>query len=498
MPPMETLGWQWYAGMLLVLPVVGALLAATLRRRAADTVAIVAMIGALVALLALIGVFSHAGVGSPLETSRTLMPWLFQPAGQFGLLVDGLSVIMLVVAVAIGLLVVLFSAEYLSPRNREHATEDGKGRYYFWLLLFVTAMVGLAMSPNLLQMFVFWELTTICSWALISFYNTREANAAGYKALVITGAGGLLFVGALVLLYAFAGDFRFDALAWVPPGVMIAVFLMLLVAAWAKAAQLPFFTWLPDAMAAPTPISAYLHAAAMVKAGVFLMARVIFGSYSAISAMPGLGIAVAIAAVITMLVGLYFYFLQDDLKRLLAFSTITHLGYVFFGLGLGAAGVWLGFQASLLHIMTHGFAKTLLFLVVGGVAYTTGVRSITRLRGLGARMPWTAFAFGVGLMAVCGIPPLSCFWSKILLVGAAVKVGGGVATLLVLAFVIEASLAFFWFLRVGQRVFFGEASDDAREAAEPPTLLTGVLVALVILCLLAPLIALPFLPAQPI
>ncbi len=495
---METVGWQWYAGMLLLLPAVGALLAATQRRRAADLVAIVFTLGAVVALLALIGVFSYVGVGSPLQTSVALMPWLSGAAAQFGLLIDGLSVIMLVVAVAIGLLVVLFSAEYLSPRNREHATEDGKGSYYFWLLLFVTAMVGLAMSPNLLQMFIFWELTTICSWALISFYNTREANAAGYKALVMTASGGVLFVGALVLLYAFAGDFGFDALARVPTGVMIAAFLMLLVAAWAKAAQLPFFTWLPDAMAAPTPISAYLHAAAMVKAGVFLMARVIYGSYGAISALPELGIGVAIAAVITMLVGLYFYFLQDDLKRLLAFSTITHLGYVFFGLGLGAAGIWLGFQASLLHIITHGFAKTLLFLVVGGIAYATGARSISRLRGLGARMPWSAFAFGVGLMAVCGIPPLSCFWSKVLLVAAAVKLGGGVGVLLVAAFVIEATLAFFWFLRVGQRVFFGETSDQASKATEPPALLTGVLVALVILCLLAPLIALPFLPPQPI
>lgn len=498
MAMMETVGWQWYAAGALLLPVLGAMLAATQKGRVADTFGTLGASGALLAMLGLLATFSHAGVAAPLRATWSLMPWLPGEAGEFGLLIDGLCMILLIVAVVIGLLVVLFSAEYLSPRNREHVTEDGKGRYYFWLLMFLAAMVGLAMSPNLLQMFVFWELTTICSWALISFYNTREANAAGYKALVMTGAGGVLFVGALLLAYAFAGDFGFDALARAPREVAVAGFLMLLVAAWAKAAQVPFFTWLPDAIAAPTPISAYLHAAAMVKAGVFLMARVIHGSYIAVSALPGLGVGVAVAALVTMLIGLYFYFLQDDLNRLLAFSTITHLGYVLFGLGLGAAGVWLGFQAAMLHIMMHGFAKTLLFLVVGGVAYATGSRSISRLSGLGARMPWSSFAFGVGLMAVCGIPPLSCFWSKVLLAGAVVKLGGGVAMLLDVSLVIEATLALFWFLRVGQRVFFGEPSAAADEAVEVPRPMAAVIGALVVLCLLAPLIALPFLPPQPI
>jgi hydrogenase-4 component D len=508
----ETAGWQSYAGLILLLPLVGALVAATQRgRRRADAVASVFAAGALVALVGLINLALEPQEGR-LLAEWNVLPWLGGRAGALGFLADGLAVLMLIVVLGIGLLVVLFSTEYLSPSNREHRTTGGKGRYYFWLMLFIASMAGLAMAPNLLQMFIFWEMTTVCSWALISHYDTRKATAAGYKALVLTSVGGLCFLLALLLIYQRAGSFEFSVLGLLSPRRAVAVFLLLLVAAWAKAAQVPFFTWLPDAMEAPTPISAYLHAAAMVKAGVFLMARVVYEGYGFLPGMKasfslgygavvvsghGIGLFVAVAALITMLVGLYLYFSQDDLKRLLAYSTITHLGYMFFGIGLALAGVWLGLVAALIHLIAHGFAKTLLFLSVGSVAHRTGTRSISALGGLAGRMPVTALAFTVGAFALVGVPPLACFWSKFALLGAVVATGGATAVILLLPFALETIFAFYWFVRVSQRVFLGQPSEASSQATEAPELMQAVLLVLVVLCIVGPVLAIPFLPVPP-
>lgn len=509
---METAGWESYTGLILLFPLVGAVLAATQRGRRADVVAGVFAAACLLALVLLIDLFLRAEAGERLVARWDLLPWLGGQAGTVGFLVDGLSIIMLIVVLGVGLLVVLFSADYLGPGNREHATQDGKGRYYFWLMLFITSMAGLALAPNLLQIFIFWELTTVCSWALISHYGTKKSLAAGHKALVITGVGGLCFLVALLLVYQVAPSFEFAALGLLTPRRLVVVFLLLLIAAWAKAAQLPFFTWLPDAMEAPTPISAYLHAAAMVKAAVFLMARLILDTYDFLPSLQagfgvgvggvlitghGLGIFVSVVALITMLVALYLYFAQDDLKRLLAYSTIAHLGYMFFGLGLALAGVWLGMIAALIHLIAHGFSKTLLFLATGSIAYRTGTRSISALGGLVRTMPLTALGFTVGAFALVGVPPLACFWSKFVLLAALVSLGGAWAVILLVPLAAEIILAAFWFVRVSQRTFLGPTSETSAGAQEAPGLMQGVLVALVVLCLVGPALALPFLPLLP-
>jgi hydrogenase-4 component D len=505
-----TVNWEIAAALVLILPLIGALLVGARRPRGAYGLAVLFAVGAFVAFIFVTNGLLSVREGEPLQAVWNLVPWLQAPAGLFGFALDDLGIIMLAVVVTIGLLVVIFSGPYLSARNKEHATTEGHGRYYGWLLLFLFSMVGLALSPNLLQMFVFWELTTICSWALISFYDDSRSTAAGFKALVITSAGGAFFALALLLIYAGAHSFDFSVLAALTGRRAGVVFLLLLIAAWAKAAQVPFFTWLPDAMAAPTPISAFLHAAAMVKAGPFLIARVVYGSYGALRDLRApydlgfttitltghsLGLIVAFAALITMLVGLYFYFSQDDLKRLLAYSTITHLAYILFGFGLAIAGVWLGFQASMIHLLAHAIAKTLLFLGVGAVAYATGSRSISTLRGLAARMPITALCFGVGVFALIGVPPLACFWGKFFLLAATIQLGGVAAVLLVIFFGAETAVAFYWFLRVSQRVFLGEPAPALTQ--DPPRAMSGVLIALAILCLVGVAFIIPFLPAAP-
>jgi hydrogenase-4 component D len=232
-------------------------------------------------------------------------------------------------------------------------------------------------------------------------------------------------------------------------------------------------------MEAPTPISAYLHAAAMVKAGVYLMARAVSSGW----AMPeGLGLLLAIMALVTMFVALSFYFVQDDLKRLLAYSTIAHLGYILLGVALGAMGSKVGFQGGVLHILCHGFGNATLF---------TGTRSISALGGLARSMPLTATAFFVGVLAVAGIPPFASFWSKFMILAGAMEIPGFLGPAILVLVLAESLIAFGWMLHVGQKVFFGPRTELAMGKADPPAAMMATLVILMIGSLLVPLVGIP-------
>jgi hydrogenase-4 component D len=473
--------------LLIALPFLGALPSGLLAGRAVRwTAGLLALAIMVVAVIILLALPQHQ---LPLRETFGGLPWVkdLQPGGLFGALLDPLSAIMVAVVTVIGFLVVLYSIEYLSRRNREHGTEEGLGRYYFWLLLFIGSMVGIAIAPNLLQLFIFWEMTTLCSWALISHHQSPSAIRAGYKALIMTHIGGLAFMIALVIVFVSSGSFAFSAVSTLAPGLALVVFLLLLAAAWAKAAQVPFYTWLPDAMEAPTPISAYLHAAAMVKAGVYLMLRVVIENGPLGTTGP---LVMVVMASLTMLVAVFFYFLQDDLKRLLAFSTITHLGYILLAAAIGILGSTVGFRGAVLHLACHAPAKGLLFLAVGAIAYATGTKNISDLGGLGKRMPLVAGAFLVGVFAVTGIPPLACFWSKFFILTGALELGGTIGPLLAALVVGESMIAFGWFVWVAHRVFMGRSS-GAAEAKDPPWQMSVPLAILILLCVAAPLLALP-------
>jgi hydrogenase-4 component D len=238
--------------------------------------------------------------------------------GLFGYLLDPLSWLLLSIVVVLGFLVLCYATAYMSRGNKEHPSEEGKQRHHAWLLLFIAAMIGVAVSPNLLQLFVFWEMTTLCSWALISHYRNADSLRAGYKALLMTFSGGLFFALGLVLLFVQTKSFEFSALSALSPQWRFWIFFCFLLAAWAKSAQVPFYTWLPDAMAAPTTVSMYLHAAAMVKAGVFLMARICLANSNLSFAS---GLVMACMAVLTMIVALLFFFLS---KRFKAVAGLFH------------------------------------------------------------------------------------------------------------------------------------------------------------------------------
>jgi hydrogenase-4 component D len=320
---------------------------------------------------------------------------------------------------------------------------------------------------------------------------------AGFKALVMTHLGGVFLVIALGVVFGLTGTFSFAAIGRLAPTPQAVVFLCLLVAASAKSAQVPLFTWLPDAMEAPTPVSAYLHAAAMVKAGVYLMARVILetGTFPSWT-----GALMAGLALVTMMVGLIFYFYQDDLKRFLAYSTIAQLGYMMLGLSLFMLGSKTGYVAGVFHLACHSVAKALLFLCVGAMAMRLGVRSISKISGLYARMPTAAICFFIGMLAVTGIPPFSCFWSKLMLVVGIMELKGPAMPLISVPYYVEVVLGFFWFLKVGQRLLFGEPS-AAVLAIEPDSAVAGtgftngILIVLAVLTVLMPLIVYPFVRA---
>jgi len=255
---------------------------------------------------------------------------------------------------------------------------------------------------------------------------------------------------ALVVLYLSldSNPFAFDALGRLSPEVRNLVFVFLLIGAWAKAAQFPFFTWLPDAMAAPTPVSCYLHAAAMVKAGVFLMARVVSGSFGL---SYGMGLLTGLMAVGTIFIVVFLFLFQDDLKKILALSTISHLGYILIACALGVWGSATAFEGGLLHIAAHGCGKGLLFLAVGMLTYYTGTRRISELSGVGRKLPLLALAFFVGVFTVTGVPPFAGFWSKFMIITGGFEIGGLGAVISILL-LIESLIAFGFFLWIGQRI----------------------------------------------
>ncbi len=474
------------AVLMLVLPAAGAVLCAFLKDRARPA----ALTSAALATAAAVWI-AISSFGDSYRSALGDLPWLrgMLDAPVFGIALDPLALLMLLLVVPVGLLTVFYSLSYLTGRNREHPVDSRHyGRYYFWLLLFICSMVGVTLSPNFLQLLIFWELTTLCSWALISFYQDKESLRAGFKAMLMTQAGGAFLLVVTLILFARTGSFEFSALSALPEGLRNWVFVFILIAAWAKAAQVPMQTWLPDAMEAPTPISAYLHAAAMVKAGVYLVARSVSSGWSI---SPGVAALMAGMALLTIFVALSFYFVQDDLKRLLAYSTIAHLGYVLLGISIGALGAPLGYRGGVLHILCHGFGKATLFFCVGAIAYMTGTRRISELRGLAKSMPLTATAFFIGFLSVTGIPPLGCFWSKFMTVAGAMQLPGAAGPVILTLVLCETLISFGWMLYVAQKVFLGPALAPVPVHSDPPWGFRATLIALMTGCVAAPLVGIP-------
>ncbi len=446
-----------------------------------DQVKRVSQAGALLAfLMNLVLVIGFAGTGQAAFTQNLIG---IAGVAAWGITVDNLSVLVGLAVVLIGLLICIYSTGYMSVGNCEHP-EEGARRYYFFLLLFIGSMEGLVFASTMIGLLVFFELTGLCSWGLIGYYASPKALRAALKAIILTHVASIGLYVATAFLFATSGSFELSALAKASDEGKLVLFAGILIAAWGKSAQLPFHFWLPDAMEAPTPISAYLHAASMVKAGVYIFARALVSAGS----VPHLiGLIGAGMAIITLVYGFTMYFSQKDLKRLLAYSTITQLAYIFLALSLSIFGSTLAFNGAIAHIFNHAFTKTLFFLVVGAIGYSTGTRMLPALQGLVTRMPLVGVSFAVAALAITGVPPFNIFFSKFaIFAGGFEAVRQDIILLpLILIALVESVGSFAWFLWQFSATVPGQPSESVAHAIELPWAMKGVLVTLIVLTLIS-------------
>jgi multicomponent Na+:H+ antiporter subunit A len=379
-------------GFLVLSPFLVAIPAAWLVRRFPHRAGLLAIWPALLA--ALLGYqLLNASSG---EGRLVALPWAPSLGLSLSFNLDGLGLLFATVITGIGALIVLYAGRYLEGHPQG-------GRFYASLFAFMGAMLGVVLSDNVLTLFVFWELTGFTSYLLIGFEHERPAaRAAALQALIVTGAGGLALLAAGVLLVDVSGTANLSAMAAARGSIVAGPFYgaiasLILLAAFTKSAQVPFHFWLPNAMEAPTPVSAYLHSATMVKAGVYLVARMnpILGS------TPLWTTAVTIAGAATMVLGAYRSVQETDLKRILAYSTLSALGVLMMLLGVGTREA---FIAALVYLVAHAGYKGALFLVAGAIDHETGTRDISALAGLRRTMPITAFAGGVAAISMAGVP----------------------------------------------------------------------------------------------
>ena len=400
-------------------------------------------------------VASHGEMDYPVHT------WI--SAGEFdfavGILMDPLTAIMLVVVTGVSLMVQIYSVGYMHG-------DDGYARYFAYMSLFTCAMLGLVLANNLIQMFVFWELVGLGSYLLIGFWFERPAAAAAAKkAFIITRFADFGFLLGILFLFFNGGAFT-DAglnvfvvtdiyqgveLGLLGVGVAQWVALGIFAGAMGKSAQFPLHTWLPDAMEGPTPVSALIHAATMVAAGVFLVARFFPVFELSITAMNTVAIIGGITAIFAASMGL----VMNDIKRVLAYSTISQLGYMMLALGVGAYG------AAIFHLFTHAFFKALLFLGSGSVNHATGTFDMRYMGGLRVAMPKTYLTFLIGSLSLAGIVPLAGFWSKDEILSHAFSGGSTISSIVFALALIAAFMTAFYMFRAVFMTFHGNFKGGA-------------------------------------
>jgi len=414
-------------------------LAGILSRAAKGWLAFLAATLALVAVLAMMPAVIHGEV-----LTATWFDW---DAGiPLTFHIDGISILFMLLGTVMGSAILLYSVGYM-----EHEAE-GVTRFYVLMLLFIAGFVVLVCAANLLMAYFAWELIGLCSYFLVGFWYKQQAAADGSrKVLIITHLAGYGLLAAIMLLYIRTGTFL-----WTDPAVEGAfssgIALLMIVAAMAKSVMYPLHTWIPEAMNAPTPVSALLHSACYVKAGVFLIARM----YSIGPWHAALGNVLLVIGCLTMLIGAVFAMAQTDLKRLLAFSTVSQLGYIVTGLALGTN---LGIAAGLFYAASHALFKGTLFMCAGAIQHATGTRDMRELRGLSARMPVTTRVWLVAAAAIIGVPLTNGFVAKWLLFDAALEAGQAVVVVVAWAVSIITT---FYFFKATLGMFYGMPAHDPR------------------------------------
>jgi len=462
--------------LLVALPFIGAVVAAGLPRHARTGAAVLSWAVAFICVVCLALLWPRFQDGEVLQLD---IPWIPSLGLNLVLRLDGLSWLFSALVLGIGALVVLYARYYMSPK-------DPVPRFFSFLLAFMGAMQGLVLSGNLIQMVVFWELTSLFSFLLIGYWNQNPLAREGARmALTITALGGLALLVGMVLLGQIASSYDLQTvldsrdLILADPRHTVALGFIL-VGAMTKSAQFPFHFWLPRAMAAPTPVSAYLHSATLVKAGIFILIRFwpVFAETPMWLAMVG-G-----AGMVTLLVGAWTAIFQHDLKGLLAYSTISHLGLIVLLLGLGTE---LGAIAAIFHVVNHATFKASLFMAAGIIDHEAGSRDMRKLSGLFRFMPVTAALAIVAAAAMAGVPLLNGFLSKEMFLAEAVAGAGRhpLATALPILATLASAFSVLYSLRFIHATFFGPPPTALdRTPHEPPVWMRRPVEILVLLCLL--------------
>ncbi len=472
--------------LVVALPFMGALLPGLMNNAGRQACAGVTFT---VTLAAFIGLLTNLPAVLAGEVVTTGVNWLPSLGLNVNLMLDGLGFFFALLILGIGLLIITYARFYL-------AREDNMGEFFTYLLLFQGAMVGIVLSDNILLLLIFWELTSLSSFLLIGYWkHLPEGRQGARMALTVTGMGGLALIGGMLILGNIAGSYDLSVILQNREVIQdsplyLPALLLILLGCFTKSAQFPFHFWLPHAMAAPTPVSAYLHSATMVKAGIFLMARL----WPVLSGTPEWFILVTGAGLITMVLGAVIAMFKHDLKALLAFSTVSHLGLITMLLGTGTA---FGAMAAVFHILNHATFKAALFMSAGIIDHETHTRDIRRLGGLRHLMPITFVIATLAALSMAGIPFLNGFLSKEMMLEEAYDTVLFGPHWLVPALAVFGSLfsAAYCFRLIGH-TFLGPKRDDYPATPHDPGIgLWGppaLLVVLVVMIGCAPFLAEPF------
>jgi NADH-quinone oxidoreductase subunit L len=462
----QTVGQQLIITAIPALPALVFLVLTLFGRLLKENAQYVAILGVTISLV--FSVFSLlfvAGIvpggGAPIEFS---MNWIDLGAGgsfSMGVLIDGLAAVMLVVVCFVSLMIQLYSGAFMEGDKRF-------AWFYAVLNLFTASMLGLVLAPNFIQLYVFWELVGLCSYLLVGhWFEKPSARNAALKAFVVTRIGdAALFVG-IIIFWATTGSVAFSDISlaaqsgFIGGSLFTTAVILVFVGAVGKSAQFPLHVWLPDAMEGPTPVSALIHAATMVAAGVYLVAR----TYDIFVQSPTAMLVVAYVGGFTALMAATMALVKRDIKRVVAYSTVSQLGYMMLGLGIG------NYTGGIFHLYNHAFFKALLFLCAGSIIYAMDSYNLFEMGGLRRRMPITFGAMVIAGLSLSGIFPLSGFWSKDSIVAAAYEEHYYVLFAMAL---LTVFLTAFYIFRAIFIAFTGEPrTEGAREASESPGIMTG-------------------------
>ncbi|MGI9585943.1 MAG: NADH-quinone oxidoreductase subunit L, partial [Acidimicrobiia bacterium] len=460
-----------YLWLLVAIPLAVAVINLLFGKRIGEPVAgwlAFAAVGVSFVLAAIAGYEFFVGTGAP-ETVL-VYSWIPSLGADVAILWDPLSVLLTLIVTGVGALIHLYSVGYMHG-------DDRFPRFFAFLNLFIASMLILVLAANYAVMFIGWELVGLSSYLLISFWFTKPAAAAaGKKAFVVNRIGDWGFLVAMMIIFAAFGTFDFQVIFAEAPvlfgvgsATITAITLLLFVGAAGKSAQIPLYVWLPDAMEGPTPVSALIHAATMVTAGVFMIAR----SAVLFELAPISGGVVAVIGTLTALLAAVIAIAQTDIKRVLAYSTISQLGYMMLGVGVGA------YTAGVFHLTTHAFFKALLFLGAGSVIHAmANEQNMAKMGGLRRAMPITFITMGAAWLAISGMFPFSGFWSKDEIL-AAVFVKGGAWLVLWGIGMVVALLTAFYMTRLFVLTFLGKSRwDDGVKPHESPWSMTVPLLVL--------------------